>query len=76
MYWLGLKYKRNQPNKLNDFALITNTGIQDETIHKNISINDYWRQTAYMRVINQVITNLEKRFSTESLPFPISIAHF
>jgi len=34
------------------------------------------RQTAYMRVIDQIITNLEKRFSAESLQLEISIDNF
>jgi len=34
------------------------------------------RQTAYMRVIDQIITNLEKRFSAESLQLAISIDNF
>ncbi|KAL4107855.1 hypothetical protein QTP88_018138 [Uroleucon formosanum] len=72
----GSKRKRNQPNKLNDFALFTDTSIQNETVDKNIAVSVYWRQTGYMRVIDQMITNLEKRFSAESLQFAVSIDHF
>jgi len=76
MFCLGSKRKRNHPNKLNDFALFTNTSAQHETVDKDIAVNVYWRQTAYMRVIDQVITNLEKRFSAESLQLAISIDKF
>jgi len=61
---------------LNDFALFTNTSAQHETVNKDIAVNVYWRQTAYMRVIDQVITNLEKKFSAESLQLAISIDNF
>lgn len=76
MFCLGSKRKRNQPNKLNDFALFTSTSAQNETVDTDIVVNVYWRQKAYMRVIDQVITNLEKRFSAESLQLAISIDNF
>jgi len=49
---------------------------QHEPVDKDIAVSVYWRQTAYMRVIDQVITNLEKRFSAESLQLAISIDNF
>lgn len=57
MFCLGSKRKRNYPNKLNDFALFTNTSAQHEPVDKDIAVSVYWRQTAYVRVIDQVITN-------------------
>jgi len=55
---------------------IINTSAQNETGDKDITVNVYWRQTAYMRVIEQVITNLEEKFSAESLQLAMSIDNF
>lgn len=42
----------------------------------SVSVDVYWRRTAYFRIIDDVISNLNKRFSDESLELATSIDHF
>jgi hypothetical protein len=67
------KRKRREPVILQDFALNTSTGVVCEVDDLSTSVNIYWRRTVYFRIIDEVISNLNKRFSNESLELAISI---
>lgn len=75
MLFLDSKRKRCQPSKLNQYALFSNIGIENETLNQSTEMEVYWRKT-YMLIIDHVIVNLEKRFSNDTLKFAESVDHF
>ncbi|CAI6373395.1 unnamed protein product [Macrosiphum euphorbiae] len=71
------KRKRKEPITLQDYALTIPTGAtcsinEDECV----SVDVYWRRTVYFRIIDDVISNLNKRFSDESLEIATPIDNF
>lgn len=71
------KRKRREPVILQDYALTTPTGAACSTNDDlSASVDNYWRRTAYFRIIDDVISNMNKRFSDESLELATSIDNF
>jgi len=66
--------KRREPAKLQDYARSHRTGAESE--NNASSTIEYWRTTVYLRIIDGIIMNLEKRFSEESLELAESVDHF
>lgn len=66
--------KRREPAKLQDYALSHRTGAESEDNTSNTI--EYWRTTVYLRIIDAIIINLEKRFSEESLELAESVDNF
>ncbi|XP_060857951.1 zinc finger MYM-type protein 1-like [Metopolophium dirhodum] len=66
--------KRREPAKLQDYALSHRTGAESENNTSNTI--EYWRTTVYLRIIDAIIINLEKRFSEESLELAESVDNF
>lgn len=70
------KRKRREPVTFQDYVLTTSTGKACEVDDLSTSVNVYWWRTVYFRIIDEVISNLNKRFFGESLEFTISVDNF
>jgi len=68
MFCLGSKRKRNHPNKLNDFALFTNTSAQHEPVDKDIAVSVHT-----ITIHKNVYPNLFK-FIQVAITIPVSSA--
>lgn len=66
-----------QPNSLSSFVLSTTTSDQYK-IHEKLeeSNEDYFRCHAFFPILDCIIENMNKRFSSESLEMAISIDNF
>jgi len=73
---LGLKRIRREPNRLNDFVLMTTTDAEEPNEVGNATTEDYFRVNAYFKVLDSIIINMKKRFCTESLEMAESIENF
>jgi len=73
----GYKRKRLQPNSLSSFVLSTPTSAQyNISAELEESKEDYFRFHAYFPILDCIIENMNKRFSSESLEMAISIDNF
>jgi len=63
-----------EPKNLHDYVLITTTGAEE--IEESTSVETFWKTTAYMCIMDTVITGLKYRFSDESLLMVNSIDSF
>lgn len=61
---------------MNDFYLSTTTSAENiQTEQMENGMEDHWR-TIYFQIIDSLVTNLEKRFSSESLNIAIGVDNF
>ena len=61
---------------MNDFYLSTTTSAEKiQTEQTENGMEDHWR-TIYYQIIDSLVTNLEKRFSSESLNIAIGVDNF
>lgn len=61
---------------MNDFYLSTTTSAENiQTEQTENGMEDHWR-TIYFQIIDSLVTNLEKRFSSESLNIAIGVDNF
>ncbi|KAL4122946.1 hypothetical protein QTP88_015187 [Uroleucon formosanum] len=74
--FLRLKRIRREPNRLNDFVLMTTTGAKEPNEVDNATAEDYFLVNAHFKVLDSIIVNLKKQFSTESLEVAESIDNF
>lgn len=55
---------------------MTTTGAEEPNEVDNATAEDYFRVNAYFKVLDSIIFNMKKRFSTESLEMAESIDNF
>jgi len=55
---------------------MTTTGAEEPNEVDNDTAEDYFRVNAYFKVLDSIIVNMKKRFSTESLEMAESIDNF
>ncbi|XP_022161072.1 uncharacterized protein LOC111027151 isoform X2 [Myzus persicae] len=71
-----LKRIRREPNRLNDFVLITTSGAEEPNEVDNATAEDSFRVNEYFKILDSIIVNTKKRFCTESLEMAESIDNF
>lgn len=73
-YFLDAKRKKTQPQRLNNFIVTTNTAAENDYICD--SVESYWKTNVYFVIMDNVIANLKKRFSKESLELASAVDNF
>jgi len=70
------KRKRFEPASLRNFVVTTTTGAENDDSQSETNIKDYWKTHAYYIIIDDVVSNMKTRFSSESLQLAVAIDYF
>jgi len=70
------KRKRFEPASLRNFVVTTTTGAENDDSQSQTNIKDYWKTHAYYIIIDDVVSNMKTRFSSESLQLAVAIDYF
>uniref|UniRef100_A0A2S2R2F9 Zinc finger MYM-type protein 1 n=1 Tax=Sipha flava TaxID=143950 RepID=A0A2S2R2F9_9HEMI len=72
------KRMRREPNVFEDFILITTTAAEsfNSTETNSTSVEKYYCVNGYFKILDCIVVNLKKRFSTESLQMAEAVDNF
>lgn len=71
---IGPKKRKKEQSRLKEYAVtITTAADSEDCSHKNdFEAENYWKLNAFFVIMDTIISNMKRRFSTESLQIATS----
>lgn len=71
---IGPKRRKKEPSRLKEYAVTVTTAadFEDCTNKNDSEAENYWKLNAFFAIMDTIISNMKRRFSTESLQIATS----